>query len=103
MRGISNILLVVILSVICCSSCKTPYDKGAEVILDLIDKWEGKWYENMKFDQKTAFITNDSITGVENWKFVIHSPAYIHTRFGEIDSGNGAIHRNDTLYVFQDN
>lgn len=75
--------------------------KGEEVIEAMHSKWKGKWYQNISFEQKAIFYTNNQVTKTEIWQEILSSPGRLHIRFNGLATGNGAIYSNDSVYHYQ--
>lgn len=63
--------------------------------------YSGKWYHTFTFTQTTDMYRNDTLIKTETWYEAIRFPADFRIDFGEADSGNAVIFKNDSSYVFR--
>lgn len=94
-----NILLFAGL-VILTSTVKSPVT-GKEVLKKMHERYAGKWYKTLFFDQTTEIYRNDSLKRSETWYEHIQFPQNFRIDFGSPDSGNAVIFKNDSSYVFR--
>lgn len=74
---------------------------GEEVIRAMNEKYKGKWYNTLKFVQKTTFYRADTIAGEQTWLEALKLPSRLIVKFGDFDSGNGMTFVQDTQRVFR--
>lgn len=93
-------LLVLIAVVASAFAIKTP-ETGKELLLLMHQKYAGKWYRTFRFKQTTEIYKNDSLVRSQVWSENIEFPGNFRIDFGNIDSGNAVIFRNDSSYYFK--
>ena len=65
------------------------------------DRYAGRWYKTCQFNQTTEFYRNDSLKRSETWYENIKFPNEFRIDFGNPDSGNAVIYKNDSSYLFR--
>ena len=65
------------------------------------DRYAGKWYKTFTFTQTTEVYRNDSLKRSETWYENIKFPNDFRIDFGNPDSGNAAIFKNDSAYLYR--
>ena len=65
------------------------------------DRYAGKWYKTFSFNQTTEIYRNDSLKRSETWYENIKFPNDFRIDFGNPDSGNAVIFKNDSSYLFR--
>ncbi len=79
------------------------FAQKSTIVSKMKQKWEGKWPENMKFEQKVLYYNDDKIIKEEVWQEFLNAPKNLHIRFGGFESGNGAVFTNDSIFYFSKN
>jgi hypothetical protein len=74
---------------------------GKDVIKTMYEKYGGKWYKTFSFNQTTEIYKNDSLIRSQTWYEQIEFPKNFRIDFGNADSGNAVIFRNDSSYIFK--
>ncbi len=72
-----------------------------EVLKKMHDRYAGKWYKTFRFNQTTEIYRNDSLKRSETWYENIKFPGDFRIDFGNPDSGNAVIFKNDSSYLFR--
>jgi len=72
-----------------------------EVLKKMHDRYAGKWYKTFSFNQTTEIYHNDSLKRSETWYENIKFPNDFRIDFGNPDSGNAVIFKNDSSYLFR--
>lgn len=72
-----------------------------EVLKKMHDRFAGKWYKTFSFNQTTEIYRNDSLKRSETWYEHIKFPGDFRIDFGNPDSGNAVIYKNDSSYFFR--
>lgn len=78
-----------------------PSPGGKEVLKKMHDRYAGKWYKTLTFNQTTEIYRNDSLKRSETWYENIKFPNDFRIDFGNPDSGNAVIYKNDSSYLFR--
>jgi hypothetical protein len=74
-----------------------PPRNGEELIRQMRDRYDGKWYRTLTFVQKTT-LPNGS---VEIWYEALTAPGLLRIDVAPLDSMNTMIFRNDSIYDFR--
>ncbi len=72
-----------------------------EVLEKMHKRFAGKWYKTFSFNQTTEIYRNDSLKRSETWYEHIKFPIDFRIDFGNPDSGNAVIYKNDSSYFFR--
>ncbi|HEY0897606.1 MAG TPA: hypothetical protein VGE15_13695, partial [Sphingobacteriaceae bacterium] len=75
---------------------------GQDAVTAMHKRWKGKWYPNIAFEQKAVFYKDRQVVKTETWQELLNSPGDLHIRFNGFETGNGAIYRRDSVFVFRD-
>jgi outer membrane lipoprotein-sorting protein len=92
------IITIAIVSVVS-SFIKPP--GSLEILKKMHDRYAGKWYKTFSFNQTTEIYRNDSLKRSETWYENIQFPDNFRIDFGDPDSGNAVIFKNDSSYLFR--
>ena len=79
----------------------SPPANGRDLIRAMHDHYKGKWYRNLTFRQQSQFYKNGSMERQETWYEALKAPVGLVIKFGSMESGNGIVFRNDTMFVFK--
>ncbi|HSQ43584.1 MAG TPA: hypothetical protein VLM16_01225 [Ginsengibacter sp.] len=74
---------------------------GRDILKKMHDRYAGKWYKTFSFNQTTEIYRNDSLKRTETWYENIQFPNDFRIDFGNPDSGNAVIFKNDSSYLFR--
>ncbi len=74
---------------------------GKEVLKKMHDQYAGKWYRTLTFNQTTEIYKNDSLKRFETWYEYVQFPSSFRINFGNADSDNAVIFKNDSSFVFR--
>lgn len=72
-----------------------------EILKKMHERYTGKWYKTFSFNQTTEMYRNDSLKRSETWYENIKFPGDFRIDFGNPDSGNAVIFKNDSSYLFR--
>lgn len=72
-----------------------------QVLKKMHERYAGKWYKTFTFNQTTEIYSNDSLKRSEIWYENIKFPNDFRIDFGNPDSGNAVIFKNDSSYFFR--
>ncbi len=72
-----------------------------EILKKMHERYAGKWYKTFSFNQTTEMYHNDSLKRSETWYENIKFPGDFRIDFGNPDSGNAVIFKNDSSYLFR--
>lgn len=101
--------VALMLAVVSCSGwivqaakAQTSPKTGQEVLQQMRDKYDGKWYTTLTFTQQTVVHKKDGTTETQTWYESLRHSADGGTRlridFGDPAGGNGALYTADSLY-----
>ena len=93
--------LAIIIGLISSAMITPPTAK--DVIKMMHEKYAGKWYKTFSFNQTTEIYKNDSLVDSQTWNEYIRFPEKFRIDFGNVESGNAVIFRNDSSYLFRNN
>jgi hypothetical protein len=74
-----------------------PPRTGEELIQQMRDRYDGKWYRTLTFVQKTTLPNGI----VETWYEALTAPGRLRIDVAPLDSMNTMIFRNDSIYDFR--
>ncbi|MEO6637711.1 MAG: hypothetical protein ABIN25_05515 [Ginsengibacter sp.] len=74
---------------------------GRDIIEKMYKRYSGKWYKTFSFNQTTERYRNDSLASTATWYENIKFPNDFRIDFGNPDSGNAVIYKNDSSYLFR--
>ncbi|MBA2565983.1 MAG: hypothetical protein H0V09_11265 [Gemmatimonadetes bacterium] len=76
-------------------------DSTAMVVLQAMhDRYDGRWPRNVTFVQTSTFHEPDGKTRQETW-YEATAPGVLRIDIAPVDSGNGIVFRNDSIYQFK--
>ncbi|MEO8764857.1 MAG: hypothetical protein ABI416_11245 [Ginsengibacter sp.] len=87
--------------VVLLTTAMTAPPGSKELLKKMHDRYAGKWYKTFTFNQTTEIYSNDSLKRSETWYEHIKFPNDFRIDFGNPDSGNAAIFKNDSAYLFR--
>ena len=74
---------------------------GYDVISAMYEKYEGKWYKNLTFKQKTSFYgQTGNVERVQTWYEAMTLPGRLAIKFDDFESNNGILFRDGMQYGF---
>lgn len=97
-----RILIVISLTVLSADFALAQIQSSAELVEAMHQRYTGKWYQNLTFEQKTTFYSEGVQTKEETWYEAMKMPEGLVIKIGSMDSGNGLIFRNDSMLVFNE-
>jgi len=74
---------------------------ATELLTKMHERYSGKWYKTYQFKQTTEIYKNDSLVRSQIWTEHIDFPQNFRIDFGNVDSGNAVIFKNDSSYLFK--
>lgn len=79
----------------------SPPTDAASLIRAMHDRYAGRWYHTMSFQQKTSrVLPNDSVTA-ETWYEWGALPGRLRIQQGDASAGRGAIYARDSTYIIR--
>jgi outer membrane lipoprotein-sorting protein len=95
---VRKLLFALIIIIVTSSFMAPPGSK--EILKQMHDRYSGKWYKTFSFNQTTEMYRNDSLKRSQIWYENIQFPNNFRIDFGNPDSGNALIFKNDSSYLF---
>ncbi len=93
--------LIAALSILIISVSMIPPSGSREVLKKMLDRFAGKWYKTLSFNQTTEVYRNDSLVRTETWYENIKFPTDFRIDFGDTDSGKAVVYKNDSAFFFR--
>ena len=93
--------LLLLFAVVASSSTIKEPQTAKELLTKMHEKYSGKWYKTFRFKQTTEIYKNDSLVRSQIWTEHIQFPENFRIDFGNVDSGNAVIFKNDSSYFFK--
>jgi hypothetical protein len=72
------------------------------VIEAMHERYEGKWFTDVAFEQYSFFYANDSLVDKQIWYEVYQFPGALAIKFDSIESRSGYLFSNDTMRMFSE-
>ncbi len=85
------------------SACSNKIDSTEKLMDAIADRYNGKWFKQIKFSQTTTFYKNDTIAKTERWIEEYIYPAQLLIKVNHENSADGQLYRNDSVYIFENN
>ncbi|MGN6247023.1 MAG: hypothetical protein ACTHNG_01630 [Ginsengibacter sp.] len=92
--------VLVLIALVSSSFSINKIQSGKELITKMHQLYAGKWYKSFQFKQTTERYRNDSLISSQVWTEHIQFPENFRIDFGDVDSGNAVIFKNDSSYIF---
>lgn len=89
------------LAIICLGTAFKTFNNSEYILRKMHERFEGKWYKTFSFNQTTEVYRNDTLLRSETWYENIKFPGEFRIDFGNPDSGNAVIFKNDSSYLFR--
>lgn len=89
------------IAILCIASSFINPPGSIEILKKMYSRYAGKWYKTFSFNQTTEIYRNDSLKRSETWYENIKFPNDFRIDFGNPDSGNAVIFKNDSSYLFR--
>lgn len=84
-------------------SCTNKIDSTESMMKEIADRYNGKWFKQIKFNHTTSFYENDTVVKTESWSEEYNYPSQLIVKTNAKNSTDGQLYRNDSVYVFEDN
>lgn len=83
-------------------SCTVSEPKnGKELVKSMHKKYKSDWYKTLTFKQATIYYNEDNkIVKEQTWLEAMKLPSSLAIKFDSINSGNGIVFKNDSIYSF---
>lgn len=97
------ILLFSLLIVLGIQSCSHKIDSTESLMKEIAERYNGKWFKQIKFSQTTTFYHNDTVLKTERWIEEYRFPSQLIIKVNHENSADGQLYRNDSVYIFENN
>lgn len=97
-----TINLLVLLLLFAVPSFAVTYKTGEEVLAAMHDKYDGKWYKTLTFEQTTTNFKPDGTSQASIWYEAITVPGKLRIDFAPLEKADGLIFADGKLYSFRD-
>lgn len=85
-------------------SCSNKIDSTEKLVDAISERYNGKWFKQIRFMQTTNFYDADTIYKSERWAEEYVYPGQLIIKVnGETDSKSGYLYRNDSVYYLRNN
>lgn len=85
-------------------SCSNKIDSTEKLVNAISERYNGKWFKQIRFMQTTNFYDADTIYKSERWAEEYVYPGQLIIKVnGETDSKSGYLYRNDSVYYLRNN
>ncbi len=74
---------------------------AASLVRAMHDRWAGRWYRTVSFQQRTSRVLPGDSVAVETWWEWAALPGRLKIRMGEAAEGRGVIYSGDSTYVIR--
>ena len=74
----------------------------AELVKAMHDRYSGKWYHTLSFEQQSITHKEDGTTSTEIWHESLQLPGNLRVQIGDPAAGNGMLFTKNQLYIFRD-
>lgn len=93
---------VLAVSVLGCGSAKpAPVRDGRTVLAQMHDRYAGKWYNTLTFEQKTTVRRPNGTVDTSIWYESLKGPHWLRIDIGSPSAGNGVLYTADSLFVMR--
>jgi len=99
MKTINLIFVVLALAL---SSFAKDFKTGQEVLAAMKQKYEGKWYKTLTFEQKTTNYKPDGMSEAHTWYEAFTMPGKLRIDMTPLEKGDGVIFADQRIYPFRD-
>jgi hypothetical protein len=100
MRYSTIVLLLILVTAASCS--KEKKTDGTDIIAEMHDRYDNRWYPGVYFKQQTVFYQNGKANRQQTWYEALRMPNDLIIHYHEPGSGEGMMFRADSQYVFKD-
>jgi hypothetical protein len=97
-----TIYLLFIVAAFVTPSLAKEYRTGEEVLTAMKQKYEGKWYKTLTFEQKTTNYRPDGTSEVHTWYEAFTMPGKLRIDITPLEKGDGVIFASGKIYSFRD-
>ncbi|MEX0719651.1 MAG: hypothetical protein WD059_03210 [Balneolaceae bacterium] len=103
-KQISVLLLGVMISMTSYQlKAQSEIKSGKDVVRAMHEKYEGRWYENITFEQETTFYgPNEEVQRTQIWYEAIKLPGRLAIKFDDLEGGDGILFKDGVQYGFAD-
>jgi hypothetical protein len=74
---------------------------GEAVVAAMHDRYEGRWFHTLTFQQKTSRLLANGRWDVQTWYEAMKLPGRLRIDFAPLSAGNGVLYARDSQFVIQ--
>jgi hypothetical protein len=74
---------------------------GEAVVAAMHDRYVGRWFHTLTFQQKTSRLLSNGKWDVQTWYEAMALPGRLRIDFAPLDAGNGVLYARDSQFVIQ--
>ncbi len=82
-------------------SCTREPNDGKELLNQMREKYNGKWYNQVAFEQDAISYENGDSVKKEVWYEASKIPGNLIIKFNSLQSGDGMVFTRDSMFIFQ--
>jgi hypothetical protein len=82
-------------------SAATAPQTGVDVLRAMHDRYAGKWFKTLTFQQATTLTRPDGTKNVTTWYEAVRSPRLLRIDIGEPSLGNGVLYTPDSVIAIR--
>jgi hypothetical protein len=97
-----TINLIFVILALALSSFAKDFKTGQEVLAAMKQKYEGKWYKTLTFEQKTTNYKPDGTSEAHTWYEAFTMPGKLRIDMTPLEKGDGVIFADQRIYPFRD-
>jgi len=97
-----TINLIFVILALALSSFAKDFKTGQEVLAAMKQKYEGKWYKTLTFEQKTTNYKPDGKSEAHTWYEAFTMPGKLRIDMTPLEKGDGVIFADQRIYPFRD-
>ena len=101
MRPIALILGITVIAAPLGAQPKASITTAEQLVRAMHDKYANTWYRTLSFQQDAIRTMPDGTTQTQVWLEAAEVPGKLWIDTGPRGAGNGAVYRNDSLYVIR--
>src|SRR4051812_1277682 len=76
-------------------------NNGTDVLRAMHDRYAGKWFKTLTFQQATTITKPDGTKSVTTWYEAVRSPRLLRIDIGEPSAGNGVLYTPDSVIALR--
>ena len=101
MKKLKPVLFFICTLIFINASAQHKNISGEKILMQMYQRYAGKWYKDFSFTQTTENYRNDSLIKTSTWYEAIVFPDNFRISFGDIKDGNAMIQKKDSVFNFR--